>query len=182
MKIRISNKSLIRRRIVGWLLAAAAAAVVPFTLQAQERAVSVRYQGELSVGYGFAIGTQPADRLLFETVHGVLVGSSLFCGAGIACNTFNDLEQDLVPLFVQVRCYPIDWPVSPYIALDAGYSFIGFRGCAGVYLHPAFGLSWALFGRTALNTSLGMQLQRIGRGVNGTSWQPAVLWRVGIAF
>lgn len=182
MVMKILRERLVDRRLLLGLCVALLALAAALPVRAQQRVVPVRYQGEVSVGYGFAVGSQPANRLHFETVHGVLVGSALFCGAGVACNTFNDLEWELVPLFVQVRCYPVDRPVSPYVAMDAGYSFVGLRGCAGVYLHPSFGLSCALFGRTALNTSLGMQLQRIANGANGISWQPAVLWRVGIAF
>lgn len=145
------------------------------------RPVPVRYQGEVSAGFGFDIGSQHRHRFLLETVHGVLVGSSLFCGVGVAYQGYTtqaDWAADLVPLFGQVRCYLLDGPVSPYVSFDGGYSFVEFRGLAGMFFQPAFGLSWALGGRTALNTSIGMQLQQFDHG----SWLPAISWRVGIAF
>ena len=145
----------------------------------------IRYQGEVNVGYGF-FATQDVSfsdgflyyiynrlggrYLLFETVHGIRISPHLFTGIGVkmCANENAYFDTAYLPIFVDVKYYPINSTFAPYIALDLGYSLqlyqlhsndaymkedsnpFGFHGMAGIGFNYKY-----------LNVGLGCQIQQI---------------------
>lgn len=82
-----------------------------------------------------------ADNITMQTTHGYQFNPHFFLGAGIACIEYmGDLKGEcVIPVFLNVKGYLSKNRFSPYLSVDAGY---GIDAQSGVYLAPAFGVSW----------------------------------------
>ena len=131
------------------------------------------YQGEVNVGYGF-FATQEVSPysqryLLFETIHGIRISPHLFTGIGVKMCPDELFNAAYLPIFVDIKYYPINRAFAPYIALDLGYSLqlfgtdllyviMGRKSKNPFGLHGMAGIG---FNYKYLNVGLGCQIQQI---------------------
>ena len=148
-----------------WLLLLLAAALAVPAL-AQE-SPSVRYQGELNIGYG-AKGSlytrgEPVwanlSRFFLETIHGARITPYAYVGAGAGLAVLYDDSQAVLPVFADVRGY---WPVGekfePYVVADLGYG-VGFDRLPGGF-YGSFGAGFRALRK--VNFALGYQRMHVG--------------------
>ena len=99
-----------------------------------------RYQGEVNAGYALGLDGA-ADRVIFETIHGVRINKYAFVGIGIGFNSYKDILTDIsfdrrgniksietgwgitLPVFLDIKgYYPVTKDFAPYIDLGLGCS------------------------------------------------------------
>lgn len=99
-----------------------------------------RYQGEINAGYALGLDGA-ADRVIFETIHGVRINKYVFAGIGIGFNSYKDILVDMsfdrrgniksiitgwgmtLPVFFDIKgYYPVTKDFAPYVDLGLGCS------------------------------------------------------------
>jgi len=101
-----------------------------------------------------------------QTINGFLFNPYLSIGLGLGLHSYNDIS--FVPVFADIHVYLFKDPVTPFISLDAGYSFTAKEVYAidkdrkyfgGVYINPAFGVKMNTRKSKALTFSFGYRQQ-----------------------
>lgn len=129
-------------------------------------AQGLKYQGEVSLGFGAGVGTFSANRVPIHTVHGVRLNENFFVGAGIGVDIFSSDGESgtIIPIFANAKGYlPVSGKVSLLAALDFGYG-VGagnFSGAGGLYVYPQVGCSLKVTPKNALDFTVGYNSQSI---------------------
>ena len=141
-----------------------------------------RYQGEIQVGFGAGVGSNPflsLNRVTVDVVNGIRVNSYFSIGLGLGYHTYlgrtiegiDFTDEHIVPVYANLKGY-----------MPAGRSM--FRGfvsmesdIGGFLITPALG---ACIGRN-VTFSVGYQSQNISSGGLSVSFG-AVLMRIGVMF
>jgi hypothetical protein len=121
------------------------------------------YQGIVNIGYAIGVGDLGTDRLIFHFINGYRMNNYFYMGFGTGVHYYTDADEALIPIFGDFRAYFLDNDISPYINLNIGYSFNasnGFSG-TGLLLNPSVGTSFNVSTNTALNISIGYELQKL---------------------
>tara|TARA_B110000046_G_scaffold137347_1_gene143627 strand:- start:1837 stop:2760 length:924 start_codon:yes stop_codon:yes gene_type:complete len=113
--------------------------------------------------------TPPLNGSRFSIICGYQINPyfSLGVGTGIrqykASGRNGEYRAALIPVFADFRVNFMDYKVSPYLSLGAGYSFDATRGFDGVgfLINPSIGVSVKVSEKSALNVGLGYEIQRI---------------------
>lgn len=155
-----------------------------FSGSAQE--VSIKYQGEVDLGYSVGVGTFSTGRVNLHTVQGVKISDYFSAGLGLGLDYYHDLYSDVgsgelfVPIFLNMKGYiPITSKLSPFVSLDLGYGIgatEGVSGCGGFLWSPSVGLRYNHF-----KFQVGYTSQRISESGIGFNMD-AVQFIVGIVF
>ena len=154
-----------------------------------------KYQGEVSFGYGLAVGAAAEylglDRLAFETVHGYRA-PYFFAGVGLGFNYFyqntdfyynhsycySSGTAGVLPLFADFKGYcPIGPKTSLFLAWDLGavVGVLGWLEGSGFYTSVGPGIDFGSH-EGAPRGDIGIRFQYMGSGLN------AILFRVGFKF
>lgn len=141
------------------------------TVNMQARSYNFRYQGEVSAGVGFGIGTYHMNRGLLRTIHGVRLIDRLFVGAGIGADLYSgETGGTIIPLFLNAKgYYPLSDRVSLLASLDLGGG-IGagnFANRGGFLFDPQVGCSLKMFGKHTVDFTFGYYHQTLAH--NGLS-------------
>lgn len=118
-------------------------------LSASTPKFKIHYQGE--IWWGFSLQTEDfsASILNIHTVHGLKLNKYLSTGIGVGLDFYNSFLSAMMPVYIDVKGYlPINIRVTPFIALDLGYS-IGLTedlaGHGNLYISPTIGLKYKKF-------------------------------------
>lgn len=84
-----------------------------------------------------------------HTVHGLKLNKYLSTGIGVGLDFYNSFLSAMMPVYIDVKGYlPINSRVTPFIALDLGYS-IGLTedlaGHGNLYISPTIDLKYKKF-------------------------------------
>lgn len=92
---------------------------VPSVAIAQNEIATKRYCAFVEGGYSIGIGDYKIDRVEFMTSHGLLFGSDLFIGAGLAINNIGEYKTPKSDIPLDIRKRNVDIPIF----LNIRYSF-----------------------------------------------------------
>ncbi len=112
------------------------------------------YMGLLDVGYSVGAGTYAADRLEVTTTHGCTITPYAYVGIGAGLNYY-DYDEDnyiSIPVFADLRGFPLQGKIKPYVGLRIGYSFVDLEG---LYCAPSVGIQIKKF-----DFSIGYSMQK----------------------
>lgn len=136
------------------------------------------YQGEINTGYALGLDNA-ADRIIFETIHGVRISKYAFVGVGLGFNTYKDILVDIsldrrgniksietgwgmaVPVFLDIKGYcPVTKDFAPYIDLGLGCSIgvMEIEG-SGFLANVGFGINYK-----KLNIGMNFQSENKAKG------------------
>lgn len=97
-----------------------------------------------------------------ETINGYQFKPMISVGLGTGIDVDESDRLTLIPVFVDVRAYMLNKPVSPYMSAQAGYSFSADgANNGGRLVHFAFGVRTYVSVKSALLFSVGYRLQNI---------------------
>ena len=149
-----------------------------------------RYQGEIQVGFGAGVGSDPflrQNRVTVDMVSGIRVNSYFSIGLGLGYHTYlgrtiegiDFTDEHIVPVYANLKGYmPAGRSMfRGFVSLDAGYGFSMESDIGGFLITPALG---ACIGRNVTFT-VGNQSQNISSGGLSVSFG-AVIMRIGVMF
>ena len=96
------------------------------------------YMGLFDVGYSIGVGEYPIDRIEFSTTHGCTITPYAYVGIGVGLHYYYDEKSISVPVFADLRGYPLQSKVKPYVSLRIGYAFADLEG---MYCAPSIGIN-----------------------------------------
>ena len=150
-----------------------------FNGTAQE--VSVKYQGEVDLGYSVGVGTFAMGRVNLHTIQGAKISDYFSAGLGLGLDYYHADGGDLfIPIFLNMKGYiPVTSKLSPFASLDLGYG-IGatdeVRGYGGFLWGPSVGIRYNHF-----KFQVGYTSQRIS--VSGFGFNmDAIQFKIGVVF
>jgi hypothetical protein len=124
------------------------------------------YKGIIELGYQIGVGDYGMDRLKLNFINGYQFNPNISLGFGLGLRYYEDKyyidDNDvLFPIFTDFRVNFTDNKISPFVSAGIGYSFKSedFDG-VGFLLNPTVGVSFMVSKKSALNVSLGYELQR----------------------
>ncbi len=119
---------------------------------------------DMALTGGYSSGLQPSFGI--QTINGYLFNPYLCVGVGIGLHSYTDFSY--VPLFIGARVNFLNGPLTPFLALDGGYSFTAkeiyginneLRYFGGTYFNPAVGVKFNTRKSKALAFSIGYRSQ-----------------------
>ena len=123
---------------------------------------SVKYQGEIDLGYSIGVGEWASSRLNIHTIQGMKVCDYFSTGIGLGLDyyTQEDGEVSFIPIYLNMKGYlPVSEKTAPYLSVDLGVGFgvsEAMSGLSGFYFTPAFGIKADKF-----KAQIGYNVQRI---------------------
>lgn len=166
----------------------------------------IKYQSEINVGYGAAKHSENYPKIpeeliisnyfIFETVQGFRISPHFFTGIGAKMLAKTNFDAAHLPIFADVKYYPINRVFAPYIAVDIGYSISLYSNYRyGSFYDPdcfsyngIHGMVGAGFNYKHLNFGLGYQIQHIKSWLdsselsNKQKWPSSFNLKVGVKF
>ncbi len=144
---------------------------------------SIKYQGEVDLGFSLGVGTWAINRVNIHTIQGVKMGEHFSAGVGIGTDIYvaQGAESDVfIPVYLNVKGYfPTKSKVAPYASFDIGGGFGASqyaKGLSGMMLCPAIGLKVGMF-----KAQLGYNVQKISE--SGVSLNMSALQlKMGVMF
>ena len=128
------------------------------------------YLGMINIGYGIGVGqdSKGTDFAKFDFINGYQFNPYLFTGFGTGLRYYFDNGQNslVIPMFADIRAHFSDSFISPYIAIDLGYSLEAtpqFQGF-GFMINPSIGATFKTGKYVALNFGVGYILQKYQDG------------------
>jgi len=110
------------------------------------------YMGLLDVGYSVGVGEYSTDRIEVTTTHGCTITPYAYVGIGAGINYYYDEESLSIPVFADLRGFPLQGKIKPYVGLRIGYSFVDLEG---LYCAPSVGIQVKKF-----DFSIGYSIQK----------------------
>lgn len=132
------------------------------------------YQGVAEMGYAIKVGDYGGDFLRLHLSNGYRFNKYLYAGIGTGVHYYFDSDDAIIPLFADLKVYPLTNRVSPIIGFGVGYSFNasdGFSGL-GLYLNPQLGVNYKLDNNLDLSFSIGFEMQRTDLIINYSEYDP----------
>jgi hypothetical protein len=122
------------------------------------------YLGVVNIGYGFGTGdAQKINCIKFDNINGYRFNEYVSLGFGYGLKyLWYESGALLVPLFADVRVHALPGNISPFLALQIGYSIEitpEFQGL-GLLLDPSLGVSFKTNSRSAVNLGVGYWVQK----------------------
>ena len=109
-----------------------------------------RYQGEIQVGFGAGVGSNPflsLNRVTVDVVNGIRVNSYFSIGLGLGYHTYlgrtiegiDFTDEHIVPVYANLKGYmPAGRSMfRGFVSLDAGYGFSMESDIGGFLITPA---------------------------------------------
>lgn len=120
------------------------------------------YVTNIEVGYCFGSGDFEQSRFKFNLIAGYQLNPNFSFGFGTGLRAYSDIETLLMPVFAQVKGTLFDNKISPYGALDIGYSLdLTSNDAGGFYLSPTFGAIFQVSNNLWFNIGLGYEMQNM---------------------
>jgi opacity protein-like surface antigen len=150
------------------------------------------YKFMFEIGPQRGIGERfKADRLKLDIINGIQINPFFSLGLGIGARYYSAQQALLVPIFLDIRTNFTNKPLSPYVAVGAGYSIVASNDFkdVGLMLNPSAGVCIRISDKSAMNVGLGYELQNL-RNVqldiyhrwNKTVQTSAITLNVGLSF
>ena len=138
------------------------------------------YQGLIEIGFGFNTGNNGYNFPKLNVINGFRINPSMYLGFGTGLRLFLDNNAifnsfavyPVIPFFVDFRANLPNKNVSPYFALDFGYSIDPSDKFAGLgfMLNPTTGLAFPISDNIQLNIGIGYDMQWVkGSGSDGAT-------------
>ncbi len=110
------------------------------------------YVGLFDVGYSVGVGSFAIDRIELSTTHGCTITPYAYVGVGAGLNYYYEDDGISIPVFADLRGYPLRGKIKPYVSLRIGYSFVDLEG---LYCAPSVGVQVKKF-----DFSIGYTMQK----------------------
>ena len=119
------------------------------------RGSDIRIMAEGS--YELAFEEDGMSRYGVDAIIGHQPNSDFFIGGGIGFRMYEDLDDMIIPIFVDVRRYFLDnYNIQPYIGIKGGYSVTA----EGLFFSPSGGMNFQMKGNTAFHIGIGVTVQK----------------------
>lgn len=121
------------------------------------------YRGIIEAGYGIATGTYGVDVFNFNFVNGYQLNPKTFVGIGTGIKSFDKGKLNLIPLFADFKYNFLMDKISPYVGMNAGFSFNpddGFKG-EGILFNPSLGVQFKGKNNLRFNVGINYQTQQM---------------------
>lgn len=108
--------------------------------------VDIKYQGEINLGYSVGLDSNDG-RLNVHTIQGAKIGQYISAGLGLGLDYYHYYDEFMIPLYLDIKgYYPINDRISPFIAMDLGYSIRTSSSTDGcIYFAPSIGVKYKNF-------------------------------------
>lgn len=142
---------------------------------------TIKYQGEVDLGYSIGVGDFALHRINIHTIQGVKIGNYFSTGIGIGADMYHEGDFDvMLPIYLNLKGYlPMQSKATPFISMDLGAG-VGVSdnvsGLSGFYCTPAIGVMVGKF-----KAQLGYNIQQLSESGVSIS-MGAVQIKVGIVF
>lgn len=157
--------------------------MVTMTIGAANAQTSVKYHGEVDLGYSIGVGTFATGRVNIHTIQGVRIGKYFSTGIGIGVDYYHEFYEKgevAIPIYLNLKGYlPVSQKISPYFSFDIGAGVgatSGLTGLSGLYCTPAIGIKAGKF-----KAQLGYNVQRVSESGIGLNMN-AIQIKVGVMF
>lgn len=128
------------------------------------------YLGMINLGYGFGVGKESKgiDFAKFDLINGYQFNPFLYAGFGTGIKYYFHESQfsSVIPMFADIRAHFTDYIISPFLAIDLGYSLeetTKFHGL-GFMINPSIGATFKTGRTVAVNFGIGYLLQKYQDG------------------
>lgn len=122
---------------------------------------------EVSVDLGYQIGTGDwgLDRIKLDIINGYRINPYIFLGLGTGWRYYHQIEDALVPIFLNFKVNFIQSQMSPFLELSTGYSLNASRNFKGegAFIAPTIGVDFPISDGTKMNVGLSYETQRLHR-------------------
>ena len=121
------------------------------------------YQGVIDAGYALGVGDFGLDFIKLNIINGYRANNNFALGIGTGIRYYSDLESVFVPIFADFRANFNASNVSPYLAINLGYSLNASNDFEGIGLlfSPSIGTMFNTSEKTAVNFSVGYEMQKM---------------------
>jgi hypothetical protein len=121
------------------------------------RSPSSGYIGILDVGYAVGIGDDGYDFVNLTMINGYKFNPHFSLGFGTGAKFYHSAEAILIPFFTNFQVNFINKAVSPYFALNVGYSFNASDDFepTGFLINPSIGVHFGISDGFGINLSVG---------------------------
>jgi hypothetical protein len=121
------------------------------------------YVGILDVGYaiGIGVGRYGLDCINLTMINGYRFNPYFSLGFGTGARVYHAADAILIPFFANLQANFINRAVSPYFALNIGYSFNASDdlNSMGFLLNPSIGVHFRTSNKFGINISIGYEGQ-----------------------
>jgi hypothetical protein len=119
------------------------------------------YIGILDVGYALGTGDYGLNFINLTMVNGYKFNPYFSLGFGTGIRYYLDEDAILMPFFINFKVNFINKAVSPYIALNAGYSFNASNDfeSVGFLINPSIGVHFNIVNNFGINIGIGYEGQ-----------------------
>jgi len=121
------------------------------------------YEVSVELGYQIGTGDWGLDRIKMDIINGYRINPYIFLGMGTGWRYYHEIEDALVPLFLNFRVNFIQSQMSPFLGLSTGYSLNAsnnFKG-AGAFIAPTMGVDFPISNSARMNVGLSYESQRL---------------------
>lgn len=151
---------------------------------------TVRYQGDVEIGYSFGVSDAGFSKINVHSTHGVRINPYVFFGAGTGLDCFTDYKYDCqelsLPLYVNGKFYaPVSTKSNLFFSVNLGYSVgltEGVKDLGGLLLNPSIGISIHLYNEKVLFLSVGYTLQKWSLAGINVANDHSIPLRIGCVF
>ncbi|GAB4253003.1 MAG: hypothetical protein Kow0079_08200 [Vicingaceae bacterium] len=127
----------------------------------------IKYNGILTIGYQFSANDYlwyNLDRLKFDIIQGAEFNKIISVGLGTGLRYYGsyDVNQLLMPIFLNIRSTVFKTKLSPFTKIGFGYSINLTEGIGeGIIINPSVGVNYLLTERASIFFSIDYELQKI---------------------
>jgi hypothetical protein len=127
-----------------------------------------RFQGIAEIGYSIGTGEYNIDYMKFNAIAGYKINPSFSIGIGSGLRYAMDINDALIPFFIDFRANLTEKRIPVYLAFDAGYALditSDFKS-EGFYflINPAAGVVFKISDKSAIHLGLGYDFQKFKIG------------------
>lgn len=119
------------------------------------------YIGILDVGYAVGLGDYGLDFINLTMINGYKFNPHFSLGFGTGAKFYPDAEAILIPFFANFQANFLARAISPYVALNVGYSFDASNDFkpTGFLINPSIGVHFGISNNFGINVSVGYEGQ-----------------------
>jgi hypothetical protein len=119
------------------------------------------YRGSIDVGYAIGLGDYGLDFINLTIINGYRFNPFFSLGFGTGARVYHTDDAVLIPFFVNFQTNFINRTVSPYFALNIGYSFNASNdfNSVGLLLNPSIGIHFRITNTSGMNIGVGYEAQ-----------------------
>ncbi|MCL3781842.1 hypothetical protein EMN47_15765 [Prolixibacteraceae bacterium JC049] len=120
-----------------------------------------KYKGIVEIGYQFGVGEYGINRIKMNVINGIQLSDIYSVGFGVGFRNFHEESTTFIPLFIDFRGEYKYYNLSPYFAVDLGYSLNASNDCkgAGFMFSPSVGVGFPVSEKLTMSVGLSYELQ-----------------------